>query len=194
MRLVILVAGATLLSGCSYEPLAAYADVRDQVQAATGIPLFGRGPCFRAMHDDKFESKKSLTEICFALTPPQRWHGLWRNDFEGSRFCVAPAASCANDTPGDWVWLGYSFGLQPGVAPGGLYEVDFIGRKTTVRGHYGHMGGSDYEMIADRMFSMRQIEAPPPEPTKAQMIKYWKACEAASSCIPNWEVINAIEE
>jgi hypothetical protein len=167
MRSAILVATAALLGGCNYQPLDAYRDVRDKVEAATGLPLLGRGSCFRAIDDDKFGAGKSLTEICYKLTPQRRWHGLWRNDFEGSRFCAAPASSCSRDTPGDRTWLQYSFGLTDTkprewkVPPGGLYEVEFVGRRTAIKGRYGHMGGSDYAMIVDRLISIREIEAPP---------------------------------
>lgn len=167
MRSAILVAAAALLGSCNYEPLDAYRDVQDRIEAAVGIPLLGRGPCFRAMDDDKFESTKSITEICYKLTQQGRWRGLWRNDFEGSRFCAAPATRCSHDTPGERVWLQYSFGVTDTrprkwkVPPGGLYEVLFIGRRTAVKGHYGHMGASDHELIVDRMLSVRELEPPP---------------------------------
>jgi hypothetical protein len=39
-----------------------------------------------------------------------------------------------------------------------LYAVEFIGRRTAVKGRYGHMGVFDHELIVDRMISMRQVE------------------------------------
>ena len=120
------------------------------------------------MRDDKFETQKSVYEICYKLAHPERWRGLWRNDFEGSRFCAAPSKKqCSFDTPGESVWFDYSFGLtetkprQWKIPLGGLYEVDLIGRRTAVKGRYGHMGGSDHALIVDRMVSIRQVEAPP---------------------------------
>jgi hypothetical protein len=165
MRSLVLFAAA-LVSGCNYEPVSAYRDYRDRVEALTGLPLFGSGPCFRAMHDPRIEAKKSMTEICYRLTAPQRWRGLWRDEFEGSRFCPAPAKQCSFATGGEKIWLGYSFGLTDTrprtwkVPPGGLYDVDFIGRRTAVKGHYG-TGVFNYEIVVDRMISARELEPPP---------------------------------
>jgi hypothetical protein len=119
------------------------------------------------MRDETFKPLTSTYEICYKLTEPQRWQGLWRDDFEGSRFCPAPASRCPYHTPRDKIWLEYSFGVtdteprERKVPPGGLYEVNLIGRRTAVKGNYGHMGGSDHALIVDRMISIRQIEAPP---------------------------------
>jgi len=72
--------------------------------------------------------------------------------------------------------------------------MDFMGRRTMYKGPYGHMGGSDQELVVDRVISMKEVEAPPPPPTKAEMIKYFKECEAAKTCIPNWDEINKDEK
>lgn len=163
MRFATLAAAIVLLGGCNYPPLDAYSHAQDKVEAATGIPLLGRGPCFAAVYNDKVEPGKSLTEICYKMTSPRRWRGLWRDDFEGSRFCPAPARECTFQSAGDRIWLDFSYSLpadQKRMASGGLYEVDFIGRRTAVPGHYGHMGVFDAEIIADRMISTRQVEPP----------------------------------
>src|SRR4051794_35282987 len=130
MRPIVLFA-AFLLGGCGYQPAGVYRDIRDRIEAATGIPLLGYGPCARAMQSNG--SEPNITEICYRLTAAQRWQGLWRNDFEGSRFCAAPAQECVYHTPGDRIWMDYSFGLTDTrprefkVLPGGLYRVDFVG-------------------------------------------------------------------
>ena len=46
---------------------------------------------------------------------------------------------------------------------GGVYVIDFIGRRTLYPGHYGHMGGWNEEVLVDRIFSIKQIKAPPKE-------------------------------
>jgi hypothetical protein len=190
---------ALLLSGCSYQSADAYRDIRDQVEATTGLPLLGVGPCAQAMRDEKFEPRKNVYEICYRLTDPERWRGLWRNDFEGSRFCAAPGKRCSHDRPGERIWLEYSFGLtdtkprQWKIQPGGLYEVDFIGRRTAVKGKYGHMGGSDHLLLVDRMISIREVEAPPLPITKQDAEALWKECEAAGSCI-SWEKLRGAQK
>jgi hypothetical protein len=135
------------------------------------------------------------TDQCYKMTKPQRWRGLWRDDFEGSRFCPAPAHECSDKTGGDHIWLSPSAPLAKEVGPpGGLYALEFFGRRTLYRGKYGHFGGSDFELIVDRLIAIKEIEAPPPEPTKAQTIAYFKKCEAEGTCWPNWSYINSMKE
>lgn len=124
------------------------------------------------------------TDQCVRMTPPQRFEGLWRNEYEGSRFCPAPAQECSYSTPGTRVWLSVAERLpQSGqVGRGGLYSVAFVGRRTLHPGRYGHMGADHNEVIVDQFVSIRELEAPPPEPTRAEIREEWRRCEAAGSC------------
>lgn len=104
-------------------------------------------------------------EQCFEMSEARSWRGFWQNDFEGSRFCPEPMKECAYDTPGDNIWLSYAEGVEtppswPEVGAGGMYEVEFIGRLTAKRGHYGHMGASDHELVIDRVISIRILLSP----------------------------------
>lgn len=163
---------------------------------AIGLDTVGLvSPC---MKNEKTPAGETYGEVpvdeCFRMDPPRRWKGLWRDEFEGSRFCPAPATRCDFNMPGDLIWLNPER-VSRKEPDGGLYAVEFIGRRTAVKGRfYGHLGGSDYELIVDRFISMKQVEAPPPQPTKAQMIKDWKACEAEGTCRPNWDAINKIQD
>jgi len=138
---------------------------------------------------------------CSACDRSERMQGLWRNDFEGSQFCHVPAKTCGyvpkNERTSPTIWLDVAdavpFEFQRHHF-GGLYAVDFIGRRHSFRGSYGHMGLYDEEIIVDRMISMKEIQAAPPPPTKAEMIEDWKKCEAAGTCFPNWSAINNTEE
>jgi hypothetical protein len=133
------------------------------------------------------------TGECYEMTKPARWHGLWRDDFEGSRFCPSPARTCP--TAGDWIWLTIETPKSmPEQGSGALYEVDFIGRRTANKGEFGHVGAGDYEMIVDRLNSIKMLEPPPPPLTKAEVVAYMKDCEAEGTCIPNWSYINQMEE
>ncbi len=102
----------------------------------------------------------SGVDKCFAMLPAQRWRGLWRDDFEGSRFCPAPAAVCADDTPGDKIWLSFDSDVRP---DGGrkptmqLYSIEFIGRRTRERGSYGHMGTSQHEVLVDTLVATKPL-------------------------------------
>jgi len=132
---------------------------------------------------------------CTQRGPPKRWRGLFRNAFEGQVFCPAPARECPIAAPNEQVWL--DLGSRPAalrdVPPGGLYEIDFVGRSTT-RGTPMSAYGYDQDIILDRMISLKEIEPPPPEPTKAEMIAHFKECEAQGTCKPNWNVINEVKE
>lgn len=174
-------------------PPQAYLDKADRWMAETGRSLPGRPvPCAYTRIENGVEVTSSIdTDKCVHMAPPKRWSGLWRNQFEGSRFCPAPVRECAPDTPGVGIWLSWDKGPDPS---GGLYRVEFIGRRTAYPGRYGHLGVAEHEMIVDRMLAISELEAPPPEPTKAEMVAYWQECEARPTCSPSWEVINKMED
>lgn len=127
--------------------------------------------------------------------------GLWRNDFEGSQFCPAPAKTCgyldSDKRAAPIIWMDFAISLPVDFKEqgrGGLYAVDFIGRRFSSRGHYGHLGMFDEAVVVDRMISIKQLEAPPPPPTKAETIREMKECEAARTCIPDWDYINSMKD
>jgi hypothetical protein len=156
--------------------------------------------CLDMMKWGGIDAAPSGTDECFKMTKPQRMRGLWRNDFEGQAFCAAPARECP---AGKWkpneagvAWIDFALPV-PGsadTAPGGLYAIDFIGRETAYPGRYGEYGFYNQEVIADRLLSITQLEAPPPQPTKDETIKYFKKCEEAKTCIPNWSEINGMDD
>lgn len=99
------------------------------------------------------------TDQCFEMTPKQRWKGLWLKGFEDSRFCPYPASSCSFETPGESTWLSEpDEDIEVSSYNGDVYEVEFIGRRTSKSGHYGHFGGFDHEIIIDKMINLRRIE------------------------------------
>lgn len=131
-------------------PPEAYIRPFDRQIAESGIGMPGRPfPCVREEIQNGVEVLVGEpTEECVKLEPQARWRGLWRNNFEGSRFCPEPATQCDFDTPGDRIWLTMK---HDRAADGMLYRIEFVGRRTTYRGSYGHFGISDHEMIVDRM-------------------------------------------
>jgi hypothetical protein len=138
---------------------------------------------------------KAVTGDCTRRSPAARWRGLWRTDFEGSLFCPAPAQTCSNSVQGRRIALEvdpYPAAMR-NTKPGGLYAVEFIGRRSS-HGTAMEVSGYKADIRLDRLISIRQIEPPPPEPTRAEMIAHFKKCEAAKSCIPNWAMINSMEE
>jgi hypothetical protein len=118
------------------------------------------------------------TEQCFRMEPPRRWMGLWRNEFEGSRFCPAPASRCDFGAPGDDIWLDTRRATKR-EPDGALYAVELIGRRTAFRGHHGHMGGSNLELIVDRFISIKEVG--PPQTVSEQRAAF-KRCMQDKQC------------
>jgi hypothetical protein len=116
------------------------------------------------------------------MQPQQRWRGLWRNDFEGSRFCPGPATQCQMDTPGDIIWLDAERATR-NEPDGALYAVELLGRRTAVKGEYGHMGGSDHDLIVDRFISMKKVRRPLTEAEGQAMLNH---CRAGARC-SSWQ-------
>ena len=161
-RILLFIAASLMLCGCREggPPAAAYRNWGDRLAVAMGLRDIGLvWPCMKK--DPRFRDMYGRVPLdqCYRMDPPQRWTGLWRNAFEGSRFCPAPATDCRFDTPGPRIWLDSERASkkEPDEA---LYSVEFVGRRTSVKGHYGHMGVSDYEVVADRFLSMKQIGGP----------------------------------
>lgn len=143
-------------------------------------------PCASYSVDSRIPVSKSLPDdLCFKFAPAQRMQGLWRNEFEGSQFCAAPARRCSGSD---------HYPFEPGVAslqfarpasaidglyPGGLYAIDFVGRRTVFDGSYGY-GFFSQEVIVDRLISIREVE-PPPAMTK-ELPAGWKRCTAQGQC------------
>lgn len=192
-RLALLLLGPISVGGCDDRgpPASAYRSWKNQVIVAAGLRSFVDLCAVKKETEYGNVYERLPLDECYKMDPPRRWKGLWRNDFEGSRFCEAPALECSYETAGDKTWLQYSFGLtdkRPSelkVPYGGLYEVDLVGRRTAIKARYGHMGGSDHELIVDRMISVREVEPPPPPETPAEELARWRQCLAQKTCFPS---------
>ena len=145
-------------------PAEAYIHWQDKIAAATGLPLTGPyGPCNRVEKSgDESVFVRLPTDQCVKMLPPQRWRGIWQDHVEGQIFCPGATKECPDGGAG--IWLDHPVKERGSDRHfGGVYAVDFIGRRTKYKGAYGHMGGSDYLVAVDRMISIKQIEAPPKE-------------------------------
>jgi len=141
--------------------------------------------CARRIEVRGIEAMPNETDQCFHMLPKQRWRGLWRNDFEGSIFCPAPAATCPDEGENNDIWLTQKF-LK--VDMGALYVVEFIGRRTKVKGHYGHMGMFSHEVVVVQPISIKMITPGPPPLTEAKLMAGRRRCEAAGNCISSAEM------
>lgn len=166
-RFVACLIGVAILSGCRDHgpPAAAYRNWGDRLVVATGLRDLGFvWPCTHRVHDKIRNYYAGIPdEECYEFGPPQRFKGLWLAEFEGSRFCPAPAKECSDDRPGDSIWLGFTkrsevpHAVLDHPTGTGLYAVDLIGRRSSFRGWYGHLGGADYEILVDRFISVKQL-------------------------------------
>jgi hypothetical protein len=141
-------------SGCHQRKPKVSEEVLSKIRAAApGIT----DRCLDAIRYGGIEAMGNRVEQCFQMTSQKRWRGLWRDNFEGSTFCAEPARDCPIANPGASTWLTPPDNLEiPGkVEMGGLYQVEFLGRRTLYPGGYGHMGVFGQEMVVDRFISIR---------------------------------------
>ena len=116
--------------------------------------------CLNRMRIEGIQAMPDRTDACFRMNKAQRWKGLWRDEFEGQRFCPFPARACSYAEPGDNIWLTFG-GNEPAVArrpSGHVYAVEFIGRRTAVPGHHGHFGSFRHEVVVDQLISISVLE------------------------------------
>lgn len=164
MRDTIILFGLLILAGCyGKAPKVSDATVDEFRNEMPGMTPW----CLDQLKYGGIEAIPAATDACFEMEPARRWRGLWRYNFESSRFCPAPAQRCAHFDPGEFVWL-TEHARHPRLKLGGLYVVEFVGRRTRQRGVYGHLGLAQREIIVDRFESIRQVEAqkaPPRHPS-----------------------------
>lgn len=120
--------------------------------------------CLEKIRWGGVEALTAPVEKCYKFDPPRRWKGLWFGEFETSRFCPEPARECSSGTPGEWIWAEAGPGVvvphYNGESSAIMFDVDFIGRKPSYPGGYGHLGRYNQEIIIDRMISMKRIQPP----------------------------------
>jgi len=195
-----IVFGCVLLAGCnpprnaSMRPSPeAYLHFKDRVAAQMfrwGIPW--RIPC-----SDIGESLPSplWEEQCFRFTKPQLMQGFWRNNFEGSQFCDR-RPQCGDSGTRNLVWLEMRHPLagSENTPPGGLYAINFVGRRSE-HGIFGGQAMASQEVIVDRLVSINEIEPPlpgqmPPEMAGTIVADYFASCKGVRICMPNSVAVN----
>jgi hypothetical protein len=158
VRLFFLVAVAALLVGCHHrKPRFSDAEMRKIRAEVPGV----KDECLEIIRWGGVEALSRSEEECYKFDPPRRWTGLWLGGFETSRFCPEPTRECPDDAPGEMIWL--EVGPTAHVpawdrkTAAGMWRVDFIGRKSSFHGQYGHMGASNEEIIMDRLLSIKRV-------------------------------------
>lgn len=158
---VVLVTLATLLvvPSCNRPKPAPRLPDRVIAEIRNGLPGI-TSDCLEKVRYGGIEAFPDRVDKCFAMLPSQRWRGLWRDNFEAQRFCPSPARLCSRRTGGDEIWLTFARTKRAtaGVPSGRLYKVNFIGRRTRVRGHHGHLGMFQHEVLVDKLLSISPVD------------------------------------
>ncbi len=128
---------------------------------------FGYTPCFRREKDAYGEVLVFKgNEECFRFDPPERMRGVWLDEFEGSEFLPnATEAPAERQYSRDMIWLDFTR-PEPLLADRSgdrALAIEFVGRRATFPGSYGHLGGSRHLVIVDELLSATPLP-PPPHP------------------------------
>jgi hypothetical protein len=96
---------------------------------------------------------------CYRFGPPRKMRGLWSTHFEESQFIdtADPVPKNSNEFTANKTWLEVISSRLPEQLNSGDYEIEFVGRKTTVPGRYGQMGESKHLVVVDRLISIRPV-------------------------------------
>lgn len=148
-------------------PAHAYQGLPKQGWVTLGLHNFSH-PCLREKTDQYGTVITSLpTDQCFRMSQPRRMQGIWIDEFEGSRFLPEARDITRAEVGSGGIWLNIDTKKLPAryrsLSDEKLraFEIDLIGRQTAVAGRHGHMGGSDHEIIVDRLISIRPVEVAP---------------------------------
>ena len=99
---------------------------------------------------------------CFPMEESKRWSGLWLDEMESSRFCPEPADECTSHSEGERIWLSFADDIREESRPNRystevLYEIEFVGSLTSMSGAFGHEGGSDREIVVERLVRLEPV-------------------------------------
>lgn len=164
-RQLLVVAFALSLTGCGRQDTQPqiYQHFTDQLKAR--YPVLGWPCAHREVRD------------CYRFDPPAPMRGLWSTHFEESRFISAtePVPEDENAFATNKTWLEVLSSNLPKRVDSGDYEIEFVGRRTTVAGRYGQMGESKYLVVVDKLISIRPVNL-------EQWITHWvESSETAKS-------------
>jgi hypothetical protein len=159
MRLLLVCIGAALLVGCHHrQPKMSDAQMAELRADEPGM----KEECLDKIRWGGIEAIPSGLEECYKLDPPQRWRGIWYAAFEVSRFCPESERQCSLAGPGEWIDLEEGHGVvlprYDGEPSPIAFDIDFIGRKTSYPGHFGHPPGQSDVIIVDRLISAKSIQ------------------------------------
>lgn len=158
MRLLdMLIIGGVLLalSGCQEAPALSNAEVQKMRGMFPGMTT----RCLNLIRQKGLVAMPDRADQCFKMTAPQRFKGVWRREFELSRFCPVSTSTCGHAYTGNEIWLSFGDNVAKEMpARNGLYSIEFVGRKTLLRGMFGHMGTFGHEVLVDRLIAVKALK------------------------------------
>ena len=155
-----IIATALVTSACdNREPVMSAEDIAELEKFAPGMT----DECLDKARYGGLAAISGLTGAdCYEMEDPRVWRGLWRNEFEGSQFCPEPQTQCFYESAVDRIYLSYSRELDAKVefGDGKLYEIEFVGSRTAIKGYYGHMGMFDHMVDVEEIRELRPVSEP----------------------------------
>jgi hypothetical protein len=154
------------LVGCSdRSSLAApYKSAWDRTAIHLGLAGLVYQPCYRKERTAYGDVLAFVGyEECFRFNPPERMRGVWLNRGEDEEFLpymTTSPAGCLQSLD-DSVSLAFTRNEPLLNGDAEAYSVEFVGRRATYPGRYGHLGMSDCVILVDQLFSATPV--PPPD-------------------------------
>ena len=163
-KLLFFALPAVLLCSCNSNPPSAYKHGRDQFFAVVPGTMFDDDfyPCFRGADG---QPTRLSDEECYRFNAPERMRGVWANGFEEGSFYpnrTRPPGETQSDL---WLELLWTSTIPKGQERLFNFEtgktnyilLDFVGRRTSVAGSYGHLGLAKHLIIVDRVVSAKKL-------------------------------------
>ncbi|WP_156442938.1 MULTISPECIES: hypothetical protein [unclassified Sphingomonas] len=108
------------------------------------------------------------TRLCHELDAPKRFRGIFFDEFEGQLFIEGSPPGPPYREPQERVWPSFDGAttfdkgtkntlIDDGSGSTRVFEIEFIGRKTSRKGRYGHFGMSQHEVVIDRVVRLRLL-------------------------------------
>ena len=135
----------------------------DRAAIQLGLAGWVYQPCYRKRADAQgvwFEFIGS-TE-CFRFNSPERMRGVWLNEGEDEEFLPnATASTVVRTYSRDRTSLEFT-GPKHLLLAGRerAYAIEFVGRRATYPGSYGHLGMSRHLIVVDELLSAKPVLPP----------------------------------
>lgn len=151
------------LCACSERSSAPYKNPWDRAAVQLGYAGWFYQPCYRKKTDAFGDVYVFIgSEECFRFNPPERMRGVWLDEGEDAEFLPnAVAAPVVRTWSPDGTALEFARSEPLLSGRQQYWAIEFVGRRATYPGHYGHLGMRRHLIIADEVLSATPV--PPPQ-------------------------------